>query len=45
MDEGPRILSNVVGVTDPLNDLKIGQAVTVEWEEHEELCIPLFKPA
>jgi len=44
MDEGPRILSNVVGVTDPLNELKIGQAVTVEWEEHEELCIPLFKP-
>jgi len=45
MDEGPRILSNVVGVKDPLNDLKIGQAVEVEWEEHEELNIPLFKPA
>ena len=45
MDEGPRILSNVVGVKDPLNDLKIGQAVVVEWEEHEELNIPLFKPA
>lgn len=45
LDEGPRILSNVVGVEDPLNDVSIGQRVTVEWEEHEELCIPLFKPA
>lgn len=44
LDEGPRILSNVVGVDDPLNDVSIGQRVEVEWEEHEELCIPLFKP-
>jgi len=45
LDEGPRILSNVVGVDDPLNDVSIGQRVEVQWEEHEELCIPLFKPA
>jgi len=44
LDEGPRILSNVVGVDDPLTDIKIGMPVTVEWEEHEELNIPLFKP-
>ena len=44
MDEGPRILSNVVGVDDPANDVSIGQAVQLEWEEHEELNIPLFKP-
>jgi uncharacterized OB-fold protein len=44
LDEGPRLLSNVVGVDDPLNDVSIGQPVEVEWEEHEELCIPLFKP-
>ncbi|MBL6690584.1 MAG: OB-fold domain-containing protein [Pseudomonadales bacterium] len=44
LEEGPRILSNVVGVDDPLNDVSIGQAVELEWEEHEELCIPLFRP-
>jgi uncharacterized OB-fold protein len=44
LDEGPRLLSNVVGVEDPLNDVSIGQKVEVEWEEHEELSIPLFKP-
>lgn len=45
LDEGPRILSNLVGVDDPLGDVYIGLGVTVEWEEHEELCIPLFRPA
>lgn len=44
LDEGPRLLSNVVAVNDPQNDIRIGQKVEVEWEEHEELCIPLFRP-
>ena len=44
LEEGPRILSNVVGVDEPLNDVSIGMAVQVEWEEHENLNIPLFKP-
>lgn len=44
LDEGPRILSNVVGVDDPLEDVKIGARVQVEWEVHEELSIPLFRP-
>ena len=42
--EGPRILSNVVGLADPGTQLEIGQPVVVEWEPHEELSIPLFKP-
>lgn len=45
LDEGPRMLSNIVGVDDPLNDIEIGMKVEVEWEEHEELNIPLFRPA
>lgn len=45
LDEGPRILSNIVGVDDPLTDIKIGMKVELEWEEHEELSIPLFRPA
>jgi uncharacterized OB-fold protein len=44
LDEGPRLLSNIVGVDDPSNDISIGQRVTVAWEEHEELSIPLFRP-
>ena len=45
LDEGPRIQSNIVGVEDPINDVKIGMKLEVEWEEHEDLSIPLFKPA
>jgi uncharacterized OB-fold protein len=44
LDEGPRLLSNVVGVSDPSAELQVGQRVRVEWEEHEELAIPLFRP-
>ena len=45
LDEGPRVLSNLTGVADPTRDVKIGMRVAVEWEPHEELAIPLFKPA
>jgi uncharacterized OB-fold protein len=45
LDEGPRILSNLTGVADPSNEVKCGMRVQVEWEEHEALSIPLFKPA
>ncbi|MAT83270.1 MAG: hypothetical protein CMD39_03175 [Gammaproteobacteria bacterium] len=45
LDEGPRLLTNVVGVKDPTSDLACGQRVTLEWEEHDELKIPLFRPA
>lgn len=45
LDEGPRLLTNITGVTDPTNELQCGQRVVVDWEEHEELNIPLFRPA
>ncbi len=45
LDEGPRMLANVTGVEEPADELAIGQRVQLEWEEHEELCIPLFRPA
>jgi hypothetical protein len=34
----------VTGVEDPLTDVRIGQRVTLDWEEYEELSIPLVKP-
>ncbi len=45
LDEGPRLLSNLTGVADPGRDVKIGMRVRVEWEPHDELAIPLFRPA
>jgi hypothetical protein len=44
LDEGPRFLTNVVGIENPLEDVHIGQRVKIDWEEHEELCIPLVRP-
>jgi len=44
LEEGPRVLSNIVGVDDPISEVKIGQSVELEWEEHEEVSIPLFRP-
>lgn len=45
LDEGPRILSNIIGVQDPLEDVRIGMRVELAWEEHEEVNLPLFRPA
>jgi len=42
LDEGPRLISNVVGISPA--EVSIGQRVQIEWEEHEHLNIPLFKP-
>ena len=43
LDEGPRLLSEIVGVEDP-GSIEIGQRVKVSWESHEELAVPLFTP-
>ena len=44
LDEGPRLLSNVVGIGDPSSDVHCGMAVRVEWEPHGDYAIPLFRP-
>ena len=44
LDEGPRIVSNITGIENPAEELDIGQRVVVDWEVHDELAIPLFKP-
>ena len=45
LDEGPRVLTNVTGIDDPLTQVSVGQRVELAWEEHDELSIPLVKPA
>lgn len=46
LDEGFRILTNIVGVADPVNDVKIGMRVKLRWEDQESgIALPLFEPA
>ncbi len=42
LDEGPRFLTNVVGVD--ADAVSIGQRVRLEWEPHEKLSVPLVTP-
>ena len=44
LDEGPRLLTNLVGVEDPAEDIQIGMRVRLHWEIHEGLSIPLVEP-
>ncbi len=46
LDEGFRMLTNIVGVADPTKDITIGQRVRVEYEKQDsgEYPIPVFRP-
>ena len=44
LDEGPRFLTNVTGIENPDEDVRVGQRVQLVWEEHDELSIPLVQP-
>ncbi|HEY5476221.1 MAG TPA: Zn-ribbon domain-containing OB-fold protein [Tepidiformaceae bacterium] len=45
LDEGFRILTNIVGVNDPTMDIAVGQRVQVEWQDQESgIALPLFRP-
>ena len=46
LDEGFRMMSTVTGVEDPVNEIKIGMRVKVEFEQQDEgeYPIPVFKP-
>ncbi|MBI4284043.1 MAG: Zn-ribbon domain-containing OB-fold protein [Chloroflexi bacterium] len=43
LDEGFRMMSNVVGVEKP-EDVHCGMRVKLQWEDQEELSFPLFSP-
>lgn len=43
LEEGPRLVSNVIGID--VEELRIGMHVVVDWEAHDELSVPLFRPA
>jgi uncharacterized protein len=41
LDEGFRLLAEIDA---PPDDVRVGQRVTVSWEDHAELAIPVFRP-
>jgi uncharacterized protein len=47
LDEGFRMLTNIVGVGDPTKEIKVGQRVKVEFEAQDsgEYPVPVFRPA
>ena len=47
LDEGFRLMSNVVGVNDPTKDITIGMRVRVQWEDQpdSDISLPMFAPA
>ena len=46
LDEGPRMMTNIVGVEPTPENLPIDLPVEVEWErQSDEITIPLFHPA
>ncbi len=47
LDEGFRIMTNIVGVKNPVKQLKCGMRVKVRWEDQGagEVAMPIFEPA
>ncbi len=43
LEEGPRINTNIVGIDD--SAIKVGMDVVVDWEKHEDVALPKFRPA
>lgn len=44
LDEGFRMLTHVVGVSDADIPLALGQRVKLEWIDREEVSFPVFRP-
>ena len=47
LDEGFRIMTNVVGVENPIDDIKCGMRVKLAWHDQGEgnIALPMFEPA
>jgi len=43
LEEGPRLPTNLVGIAN--SDIRVGLKVTVDWERHEDVSLPKFRPA
>jgi uncharacterized OB-fold protein len=47
LDEGFRIMSNIIGVQDPIRDIQCGMRVKLRWHDQGEgqIALPMFEPA
>ena len=47
LDEGFRIMTNIVGVQDPIRDIQCGMRVKLRWHDQGEgqIALPMFEPA
>ena len=47
LDEGFRIMTNIVGVQDPTRDIQCGMRVKLRWHDQGEgqIALPMFEPA
>jgi uncharacterized OB-fold protein len=47
LDEGFRMMTNIVGVQDPTKDIQCGMRVKLRWEDQGEgeVSLPMFEPA
>jgi uncharacterized OB-fold protein len=45
LDEGPRLMTNIVGTTEDPDALPIGMPVAVTFVNHAGVMIPVFEPA
>jgi uncharacterized OB-fold protein len=47
LDEGFRVMTNVVGVSDPVNDITCGMRVKLVWQDQGDgdISLPMFEPA
>jgi uncharacterized OB-fold protein len=47
LDEGFRIMTNIVGVKDPTQDIHCGMRVKIRWEDQGDgdISLPMFEPA
>ena len=47
LDEGFRIMTNIVGVQDPTRDIQCGMRVKLRWHDQGagQIALPMFEPA
>jgi uncharacterized OB-fold protein len=45
LDEGPRMMTNIVGVPNTPEDLVLDMELEVVFEEQGGMCVPRFRPA
>ena len=45
LEEGPRLMTNIVGIENTPENLVLDMALEVAFQERGDLCVPVFRPA